>query len=233
MIRPHSNQPAPTVLDEALLMGDLAQGEIVLVRHAQQVMSSVDPARPRSGDAELSALGREQAELVGRALADAPVSAVWSSGLRRADATAAAIAGHHGLDVQLDERLTEVRIYSQVPPGTTVAEAIGQDGLEDLRRRFVAAPRWDEFPLSESSDEISTRAMAVLTDIAAASAGLTVIVCHSGLMNTMVSRIFRTDLDAVFYAYHASMTWLAHGEGRFAVRSLNEHHHLAPDHVTW
>ncbi len=49
---------AKSVLDEALLVGDDAFGELVLVRHAQQGDNQLgDPARPRGDNVELSELG--------------------------------------------------------------------------------------------------------------------------------------------------------------------------------
>ena len=55
----------------------------------------------------LSAVGRAQAELLGRYFAPVPLAAVLASPLERAQQTAAAIATPHGLEVETDERLIE------------------------------------------------------------------------------------------------------------------------------
>jgi broad specificity phosphatase PhoE len=55
----------------------------------------------------LSARGREQAELLGRHFAPIPLAGVLASPLERAQQTAAAIAEPHGLQVEADERLIE------------------------------------------------------------------------------------------------------------------------------
>jgi broad specificity phosphatase PhoE len=55
----------------------------------------------------LSALGRDQADMVAKALAEADLAAVVSSPLQRAQETAAPIAALHGLEIVTDERLIE------------------------------------------------------------------------------------------------------------------------------
>ncbi len=55
----------------------------------------------------LSNTGRDQAELVVKALADADLAAVVASPLQRAQETAEPIAAAHGLEIVTDERLIE------------------------------------------------------------------------------------------------------------------------------
>ncbi len=55
----------------------------------------------------LSEHGRDQADLVAKALADVDVSAVLASPLQRAQETAAPVAAQHNLDVVTDDRLIE------------------------------------------------------------------------------------------------------------------------------
>ena len=55
----------------------------------------------------LSALGRDQAEVVAKALADADLAAVVASPMQRAQETAGPIATLHGLEIVTDERLIE------------------------------------------------------------------------------------------------------------------------------
>lgn len=56
----------------------------------------------------LDAVGREQAEALGRTLARAPLRAVLSSPLERAVDTARAIAAPHGLSVEIRDALVDV-----------------------------------------------------------------------------------------------------------------------------
>ena len=60
-------------------------------------------------DTDLSEVGRGQAEAAGRLLARQPLAAVWSSPLRRARDTAAAIASAKGLAVKEHAAFMEMR----------------------------------------------------------------------------------------------------------------------------
>lgn len=223
------------MLDEVLLLGDLAETEVILVRHAQQELDWFkDPSRPRAGDAPLSPTGQRQAAAAGRALAGERIDAVFTSHLQRARATADEIARHHGLEPVVDERLREAGIYEAVPDGRTVLDELGERGLDELHHRFETTRTWDTFPFSESSASVATRTAAALADAVAdavASAGTSriVVVCHTGTINTIVARATASTIDALFYPAHASFSRLAWGRGRFVVRTLNEHHHVLAD----
>ena len=80
---------------------------IAFVRHGQTELNRGGRLQGRL-DAPLSALGSEQAAALGRGFASAPVTRVVSSPLQRAHDTAAAIAGAHGLAVEVDDRLIEL-----------------------------------------------------------------------------------------------------------------------------
>jgi len=55
----------------------------------------------------LSELGKRQAEAAALHLKDAPVGALWSSPMERAQETAQAIQQHHAIEIVTDDRLTE------------------------------------------------------------------------------------------------------------------------------
>ena len=70
-----------------------AVAHFVIVRHAEK--AEEDPREP--GDPALTAAGRQRAAVLAATLSDAPVVAVYATGLRRAQQTAAPIAARHGL----------------------------------------------------------------------------------------------------------------------------------------
>jgi broad specificity phosphatase PhoE len=80
---------------------------ILFVRHGQTEVNRAGRFQGRH-DAALTPLGVAQADALGRALAALPIARVLASPLSRAQRTAAAIAGPHGLAVELDERLVEL-----------------------------------------------------------------------------------------------------------------------------
>ncbi len=80
---------------------------IAFVRHGQTELNRGGRLQGRL-DAPLSALGTRQAAALARGFASAAVTRVFSSPLRRARDTAAAIAAAHELAVEVDQRLIEL-----------------------------------------------------------------------------------------------------------------------------
>jgi broad specificity phosphatase PhoE len=118
-----------------------------------------------SSDIELNELGRQQAQFLAQELTDVDLDAIYSSDLSRAQATAAAVAATHGLDVKLDPRLRERSFGS----------------WEGLTREDISA-----FPKGSRDDEVRQRVLAAVEEIASTHAGEQVlIVSHGGALNTL------------------------------------------------
>jgi len=82
---------------------------LILARHGETA-SNRDGLGLGLQDVPLTERGHHQAEALAEALADAKVDAIYSSPLRRALDTAKAIASRHGLEVVVDEGLTEMDV---------------------------------------------------------------------------------------------------------------------------
>lgn len=91
----------------------------------------------------LSERGRDQADLVAKALADADLAVVLASPLQRAQETATPVATAHGLDIVTDERLVEA---GNTFEGEKVS--VGDGALRDPRHwwrlRDPFTPSWGE-----------------------------------------------------------------------------------------
>ena len=123
-----------------------------------------------SSDIELNELGRQQAQFLAQELTDVDLDAIYSSDLSRAQATAAAVAATHGLELQLDPRLRERSFGSW-------------EGLtrEDIST-FPKGSRHD----GESDDDVRRRVLAAVEEIAANHPGEQVlVVSHGGALNTL------------------------------------------------
>lgn len=83
-----------------------------LVRHGATFQNEQRPVilQGHGIDGPLSERGSQQAAEVGRALASAPLAAIYSSPLQRARQTAQAIGRHHQLPIQIVERIHEVDV---------------------------------------------------------------------------------------------------------------------------
>jgi broad specificity phosphatase PhoE len=100
----------------------------------------------------LSERGRDQADVVAKALADADVAAVLASPLQRAQETATPLATAHGLDIRTDDRLIEAGNSFE---GQKVG--VGDGALRNprywWRLRNPLTPSWGE-PYQEIADRM-------------------------------------------------------------------------------
>ncbi len=92
-----------------VLTSSLMANYVHLVRHGE-VDNPEHVVYGRMPGFGLTDRGRRQAADAGRYLRRRPIVAVWSSPLRRAVATADAIAQPHGLPVHVDDELTEWKL---------------------------------------------------------------------------------------------------------------------------
>ena len=135
---------------------------IIVVRHAHPADSTI-PINSHWVDADLSDLGRRQAactaERLKNDLAGEPCR-IWSSDLRRAAQTAAAIGQALGVPVQTTPNLREYK--SALPPGVTEAElrkyVPGESAPTDDLLANPNAESWVEFHtrVAEGMERITT-----------------------------------------------------------------------------
>lgn len=141
-------------------------------------------------DAPLNETGREQARQLARKLAGEPIAAVYSSDLQRARDTAAAVADAAALPVRT---LTELR---EKHFGTW-------EGLTDaeILERFPTARRgrWGD---GETREQLETRVLSALREIAGRHEGETVLVVSHGGPLRAVQRAIGSADDAPIVNCH-------------------------------
>jgi broad specificity phosphatase PhoE len=198
---------------------------LYLVRHGQ---TSGNTLRQLIGhtDIPLDELGLRQADEVGRAMRSVPLDAVISSPLERARVTAIAIAGHHGLPVELDERLKEMHFGDA--EGLTFAEAAAKfPHLAEL----AADPLHEHFtwPGGDHRTTFHKKVFASLTELVLAHLDRHVaIVCHGGVISSFIAQLDGGSPNdyATYPVANCSITYLeVHAEGTTAHR-LNDTAHL-------
>lgn len=195
--------------------------------HGQQ---SFDPNGPvaQFTDPPLSALGEQQARLIGAALSTGRIDAVYASPLRRALGTGQEIARHHRLDVIVEDDLQEVGVFRDVPPDRTPLEYIGHLRLAGTRQRMVLEKSWDVYPYSEPSREFRRRVINAIEGIIATHRSQRVAVaCHGGVINAYIGHIIGSRYDMFFRPAHTSINVVAaSADGIRALYTLNNVHHL-------
>jgi probable phosphoglycerate mutase len=149
--------------------------EFLIVQHAQKAAGS--------GDVGLTPQGRRQAADVARRLAGLPIAAVYTSPLRRAQQTAAAIArmAGPGLPVVEDARLAERMNWD----GEESADAfLAEWGRATSDRTYV--PRW-----GESSCRVGERFASLLRELADDNRGkLVILVSHGGATADLLRTLY-------------------------------------------
>lgn len=199
---------------------------VLLVRHGETQYNREEVFRGRL-DVPLNERGREQARATGRALAGAPIAAVWASPLSRAVQTAEAIAAPHGLPVRLHDGLIDLDFGAwQGLPHDEVRRR-----HPDLYRRWVEAPGTVAFPGGETLAGAAARAVAALNAIAAA--GAVAVVSHRVVCKLLVAAALGLGGEGFWKIRQDTacinvLDWTPAGDGGFhaGVRCLNDTCHL-------
>lgn len=205
---------------------------LLLLRHGETALT---PEKRLSGsggsDPALSETGQRQAEAAGKMLAArGAVQAVVSSPLCRARQTAGTVARRLGLDVHIDEGLTEADFGAW--EGLTFAEV--HERFPDEMAAWLASPSAVPGGTGETFAAVARRASLARDRLLARYEGQTVlVVSHVGVLRTLIrlalgappKSLFRMELSA------ASLSAVAyHGGGKASVRSLNDTSHLTAPH---
>ncbi|WP_405737680.1 bifunctional RNase H/acid phosphatase [Streptomyces sp. NBC_00028] len=207
-----------------------APATFVLLRHGETPLT---PQKRFSGsggtDPSLSEVGREQARLVGEALARrGTVQEILASPLARTRQTAAAVAERLGLDVTVEDGLRETDFGAW--EGLTFGEV--RERYPDDLTRWLADPEAEPTGGGESFAATATRIAATRDKLIATYAGRTVLlVTHVTPIKTFVrlalgappESLFRMELSA------ASLSAVAYyADGNASVRLFNDTSHLRP-----
>lgn len=202
---------------------------VLLVRHAeQQTMLELDP--------ELSARGREQAELLAARLATLPITAVVSSPMVRARQTAAPLAARLGLTVEIEDDLDEIRMSAaemkarfsrtsarrmEPDPDDYAASAMGAVRVVP---RFV----WPDDGDGESGAQLRARATTALDRVIGRHpGGVVVCVAHGGLISAALGTWLGIQRDMWFVPWHTGVSAVVvDGEARILL-GVNDASHLA------
>ena len=147
------------------------------VRHGE---SEGNAARIFTGqtDSPLTARGRQQAAVVAQELANVRFDRIVSSDLSRTRDTAAAIAKHHGIAVEVVPELREIDVGDRT--GKTFDETKGLPSWND--DGFVA------WPGGETLEQVLARTLGAVERLTRESPGKTIlIVGHGGVNRILLS----------------------------------------------
>ena len=167
---------------------------LLLVRHAETAWNRERRYQGRT-DTPLSEAGLVQAEQAARAMTASGLKAVYSSPLRRARETAAAIAKPHGLDVRVTEAFGEIHFGRW--EGLTLEEARALDPA--FYDKWLSAPDALVPPGGEALADMRARALAGLESMRAEHADVTIcLVTHAMVARVLILEALGLPLDRMW-----------------------------------
>lgn len=208
-------------------------GQVLLVRHGQASWGAADYD-------VLSPVGEQQAEVLGRALADvAPDVVVHGSMLRqRRTAEIAAAAAGWSVGLSLDERWNEMDHLAVLARHPQHFD--GEPDRQQFQAWFEAATdRWTSGAHDADYDEpfpaFRSRVDDALADLA--DAGTAVVVTSGGPVSSVAAGLLHAGLATYTrlapVVVNSSITRVVSGRRGLTLVSFNEHQHLPGDLLTY
>ena len=166
---------------------------LYLIRHGDTVYNREGRYQGRM-DVELSTLGKEQAQALGRRLADTPFTAIYASDLKRAQETAAIIAAYHNLPVRVEPDLRERDFGAW--EGFTFAEI--EERYPEEAKNWLQDPLRTEIPGAEGFGNLQRRVTKAIERIQASHPEEEVaIVSHGGCILAFLAHVLELGDDAM------------------------------------
>lgn len=168
---------------------------LLLARHGQSLWNEVRRFQGTS-DVGLSALGRRQAEALGRALRGRRLAAAYVSPMQRAYDTATIALKGTGVPIVPVEELRELGLGEW--EGYTVDEISGREG--DPYRRWVRAPLDCPPPGGEALPDVCGRILPAVEGIAAAhpNGDEVLIVAHGGVISVYLCHLLGCSFNTLW-----------------------------------
>jgi probable phosphoglycerate mutase len=165
---------------------------ILAIRHGE-TMWNVDTRIQGHLDIGLNDTGRWQAERLGMALKDEPITAIYASDLSRAHDIALAVSRHNGVPVQAEPGLRE-RSFGEFE-GRTFAEI--KTALPEQAQRWRQRDPSFTPAGGESLLMLKARVLSVAARLAAQHPGEQIaLFAHGGVMDILYRAATRLDLQA-------------------------------------
>jgi len=202
--------------------------KLYLLRHGQQENDLAYNPRKRRPDPELSNLGREQANLLGKRLTKHGISAIYTSDLKRAVQTADIVNHHLSLPLEMKSALREIDMGLVSIKGWDRISVENPDFYQEFQQHHSDIA----YPEGESGSDVRQRAMPAIEDIVARHPPESnlAIVCHGGVILVLLTAILRMPQEQRFWFQidHCSISIVKYDSEcqSFRILSVNDTAHL-------
>jgi probable phosphoglycerate mutase len=167
---------------------------LVLARHGETTANHAGVLDTRLPGHPLTELGHRQAAALAAALADEPVVAVYASRALRTQQTAAPLAAHHGVEVQVLPGVHEVSIG--VLEGRS--EPADHRALHEVYHAWHAGDLDVALPGGETGKQVLDRYLADVAQIRAAHRGGTAVLVSHGAATRLAVVALAANVDGGF-----------------------------------
>jgi len=199
--------------------------QILLIRHAVNDFVKTGKLAGWTPNVHLNDEGKAQAEALGKRLADAPMTQLYSSPLERTMETAEAVRLHHPhLSIQQNVEVGEVRY------GDWEGKEISVLQKRKMWHVVQEYPSRAYFPNGETMRGVQTRAVNEIERLAALHPReLIAVVSHADLIKMVLAHFLGMHLDAFqrIVVSPASISTLMLGYGRPYIGTMNDVAHIA------
>lgn len=195
---------------------------LYLVRHAESTWN-VEHRWQGQLDPPLSPSGVRQADMTAAALASVPLTAVYSSSLRRAYETARAIGARHRLDVTILEDLREINVGAWQGLTMEEVEAAYPGVLERWRADPTTVVPPDGEPLSGATSR-GIRAFRIIVECHRGEA--VAVVMHGGISRLSLKALLDGVLPEQLWFPNCAISILDWQDGAASLVCLNDTKHL-------
>ena len=197
---------------------------VLLARHGQ-THSNVTGFYAGWSNEDLNEVGYTQARRLSSRLASLPVSAVYTSPLRRTFSTAAILAEPHRLEPELLDDLIEIRLGDW--------EGLHVDEIErrwqDLWQQSMTDPTELTMPNGESLREVTDRAIRAFQGVVGGNRGKHVlIVTHEVVAKVLVAHVLGVS-NSIYRGFeigNASLSVIRVANSSYQLATLNDTSHL-------
>ena len=195
-----------------------------LIRHGQ-IDGNVTKYYTGLQDVDLNKKGYEQAHKLSTRLSHSPISAIYSSPLRRTLTTASIIAEPHGIQPKTFEDLIEINLGDR--------QGLYDDEIRkrwpDLKKQSLIDPSNITMPNGESFSQVTERAIRAFETIVSIGKNQHIaIVTHEIVVKVLVAYILgvSNSIYRKFEIGNASLTTIKVREGIRQLHTLNDISHL-------
>lgn len=200
--------------------------DLLLIRHGETeaaIRGQNFPMKDGQGDPSLHPVGRQQAEAIGKHLADWPIDAIWVTSLIRTHQTAAPLTKALNLTPQIEPDLREI-FLGDWDGGEYRFRA---NELDPAYVRARDTQQWGEIPGAETTQALHARVKRGLLNIAAQHPDqLVAVFVHGGVVAAAMSVATGAQPFALHGAANGSISRIVIHGNRMIVREFNNTSHL-------